>query len=163
MDAPVWKLQQTRAEFDQMLFSRLARKTIAVALLLNAVSFSASAKGFFATTVTNDFSPAFSTADGLLAIHGFANSNATISANLGQAGNWFGVVNGNDSAIDGAESVTLQFATNSGLFRIGHVWTRAKVIISGFASDPGFSDPANYASDVNYADGTLSYFCKWDA
>lgn len=163
MDAPVWKLQQTRAEFDRMLFSRLARKTIAVALLLNAVSLSAQAKSFFATTVTNDFSPAFSTADGLLAIHGFANSNATISANLGQGGNWFGVVNGNVSAIDGTESVTLQFATNSGLFRIGHIWTRAKVIISGFAADPVFSDPAGYASEVNYANGTLSYFYKWDA
>ncbi|HEY9510713.1 MAG TPA: glycoside hydrolase [Verrucomicrobiae bacterium] len=105
----------------------------------------------------------FATSDGLLTIHGYANSNATVSANLGQAGNWFGVVNGNASAIDGTESVTLRFATNSGLFRISHIWTRAKIIISGFASDPGFSDSTGYASDVNYANGTLSYFCKWDA
>lgn len=132
-------------------------------LSLSIGSFSARAESFFATSLTNDLSPAFAMSDGLLTIRGYANSNATLSANLGQAGNWFGVVNGNASAMDGTESITLRFATNSGLFRISHIWTRAKIIISGFASDPGFSDPTGYASDVNYANGTLSYFYKWDA
>jgi len=117
---------------------------------------------FLATSITDNVAPTFSTTNGMLTISSFANSNATVTANLGQSGNWFGVVNGNPSAIDGAESITLRFATNAALFRIGHIWTRARIIISGFASDPGFSDPGGYVSGVTYTNGTLSYFHPWD-
>src|SRR6185437_4606392 len=79
-----------------------------------------------------------------------------------QAGNWLGVVNGNPSAIDGTESITLRFATNAGLFRIGHIWTRSRVVISGFASDPGFYDPNGYLTGITYSNGILSYFYPWD-
>jgi hypothetical protein len=117
---------------------------------------------FLATTITNDVASSFSTTNGMLTITSFANSNATATADLGQAGNWFGVVNGNPSAIDGAECLTLRFATNAALFRLGHIWTRSRIIISGFASDPGFSDANGYVSGVTYTNGTLSYFHPWD-
>jgi hypothetical protein len=102
----------------------------------------------------------YTTSDGFLTISAFANSNATMSANLGQSSSWFGVTGGNQSAIDGTESLTLRFAPGAALHRIGHVWTRSKIIISGFAADPGFS--GGYATSASYSDGTLSYFYAWD-
>src|ERR1039458_682922 len=89
----------------------------------------------FAPAIPDNVSPVYVTADALLTVTGYANSNATTTANLGQAGIWFGVVNGNVSALDGTECVTLQFAPSAALYGIGHVWTRCKVIISGFTAD----------------------------
>jgi hypothetical protein len=135
------------------------------AMLLKAMFLSASAargETLLATALTHDVAPTYNSADGLLMITAFANSNATVAATLGQAGNWFGVVNGNSTAIDGTESVTLQLATNASLFQLGHIWTRSRVIISGFASDPGFSDSSGRATGVSYANGALSYFLPWD-
>lgn len=117
----------------------------------------------FATAISNNVAAVYSTPDALLTVTGYANSNATTSANLGQARTWFGVVNGNASAIDGTECVTLQFAPNAALYGIGHIWTRSKVILSGFSADPGFSDASGYATGVTYANGTLTYFYNWDA
>ena len=94
---------------------------------------------------------------------GYANSNATTTANLGQAGTWFGVANGNTSALDGTECVTFCFDPTAALYGIGHIWTRSRIIISGFAADPGFTDAGSYATGVSYSNGTLTYYCPWDA
>ncbi|HYG25073.1 MAG TPA: glycoside hydrolase [Verrucomicrobiae bacterium] len=120
-------------------------------------------RSFDAAQVPHDAIPAFTSDDGALVISAWADFTASGPANLGQAGNWLGVTGGNHSAIDGSESVTIQFATNASLFRIGHIWTRSKVIISGFASDPGFVDAHGQAKVVNYQDGTLTYVLGWDA
>jgi autotransporter-associated beta strand protein len=117
----------------------------------------------FAPAIPDNVSPVYVTADALLTVTGYANSNATTTANLGQAGTWFGVVNGNVSALDGTECVTLQFAPSAALYGIGHVWTRSKVIISGFTADPGFTDAGSYATGVSYSNGTLTYSYNWDA
>lgn len=117
----------------------------------------------FAPAISDNVSPVYATPDALLTVTGYANSNATVEANLGQAGTWFGVVNGNASAIDGTECVTLQFAPNAALRGIGHVWTRSRVIISDFTADPGFTDAGGYATGVSYSNGTLTYSYNWDA
>jgi hypothetical protein len=117
----------------------------------------------FAPAISDNVSPVFATPDALLTVTGYANSNATVKANLGQAGTWFGVVNGNASAIDGTECVMLQFAPNTALRGLGHVWTRSRVIISGFTADPGFTDAGGYATGVSYSNGTLTYAYHWDA
>ena len=118
----------------------------------------------FAPAITNNTAPSYTTPDALLAVTAYANSNATITANLAQQGTWFGVAGGgNASAIDTTESVTLQFAPTAALYSIGFVWTRSKIIISGFAADPGFTDSGGYATGVNYATGTLTFFYNWDS
>ena len=117
----------------------------------------------FAPAITNDVSPSYTTPDALLTVTAYANSNATITANLAQQGTWFGVAGGGNAvAVDTTESVKLQFAPPAALYSIGHIWTRSQVIISGFAADPGFTDPAGYATGVNYANGTLTYYHNWD-
>ncbi len=117
----------------------------------------------FAPAITNNVAPYYTTPDALLTLTAYANSNATITANLAQQGTWFGVAGGgNASAIDTAEAVTLRFSANSALYSIGHIWTRSRVTISGFAADPGFTDPAGYATDITYASGALTYYCNWD-
>lgn len=95
---------------------------------------------------------------------GYGNSNATATVNLAQQGSWFGVAGGgNATAIDTTESVTLQFASGAAMYGIGHVWTRSWIVISGFASNPGFTDPTGYASNVSYTNGTLTYYYNWDS
>ena len=116
----------------------------------------------FAPSVNDNVSPSFVTPDGLLTVTGYANSNATTTANLGQTGTWLGVINGNASAIDGTESMTLSLAPGAALHGIGHIWTRSKIIISGFSNDPGFTDPGGYATGISYSNGTLTYTCPWD-
>jgi len=117
----------------------------------------------FAPAISDNVAPSYTTPDALLTVTAYANSNATITANLAQQGSWFGVAGGgNASAVDTTESVTLQFAPTAALYSIGHVWTRSRVIISGFVADPGFTDPAGYASSVSYANGTLTFFYNWD-
>ena len=117
----------------------------------------------FAPAVSDNVSPVYVTPDALLTVTGYANSNATTTANLGQAGTWFGVANGNTSALDGTECVTFCFDPTAALYGIGHIWTRSRIIISGFAADPGFTDAGSYATGVSYSNGTLTYYCPWDA
>jgi hypothetical protein len=89
---------------------------------------------------------------------GYADTPGTIPANLYENVNWFGVSGGaNTESIDGSESVNAQFAAGAGLTGLGTRYTSGQVIISGFTSDPGFSDPSGTASGVSYSGGTLSY------
>lgn len=132
--------------------------------LAGGASLSANAGTLWATNISDNVSPSFTTADSLLAVTGYSDSNHLSQANLGTGGNWFGVYGGgNNGAIDGTESLTIHLANGVGLSGIGNVWTRSQVIISGFLSDPGFTDPDNYASGVTYGSGTLTYFYDWDS
>jgi hypothetical protein len=43
-------------------------------------------------------------------------------------------------------------------------YTWANIVLSGFASDPGFTDPSGLATSVNYASGSLSFHLEsWRA
>ena len=55
-------------------------------------------------------------------------------------------------------SVTLQFAAGEGLARSSDsVYSGGTVILSGFASDPGFEDPSASTSAHSYANGVLNF------
>jgi hypothetical protein len=111
-----------------------------------------------APDIPGNLSPSYSTPDGLLTLTGFSNTPGTVPANLCTGTNRFGISGGNDNdSIDGAESLKLQFASGVGITGFGTRYTSGQVIISGFTSDPGFSDPAAIATNVIYSSGTLSY------
>jgi hypothetical protein len=108
--------------------------------------------------ISNKVSPTFASPDGLLTLTGYSDTPGTAPANLHENVNWFGVDGGNNSeSIDGTESLNAQFAAGTGLTGIGTRFTSGQVIISGFLSDPGFTDPSSIATGVSYASGTLSY------
>jgi hypothetical protein len=108
--------------------------------------------------IPSNVSPSYSTPDGLLSLTGYSDTPGTVPANLYENVNWFGIFGGNNNeSIDGAESLKVQFAAGVGLSGIGTRYTSGQVIISGFASDPGFSDPSGIATGVSYSGGTLSY------
>ena len=97
----------------------------------------------------------FTTADQLLTIRGYSNSNAVTPANLGRyQDECFGLAGGN--TVVSNNSVTLQFANGYGLARLDSVYSGGTVILSGFTSDPGFVDPSSSSSGHSYANGTLS-------
>ena len=108
--------------------------------------------------IPNNVSPTYATPDGLLTLTGYSDTPGTVPANLHENVNWFGVDGGNNSeSIDGTESLNAQFAAGGGLSGIGTRYTSGQVIISGFLSDPGFTDPSGIATGVSYSGGTLSY------
>ena len=113
--------------------------------------------------IPNNISASYTTPDALMTVSGYADSNATVTANLGQAGTWFGLCNSNASAtIAGTECITIRFATNCGLNGLDHVWTHSQITISGFTSDPGLFDPSGFATNVSYMGGTLTYYYPSD-
>ena len=97
------------------------------------------------------------TADGLLTVSGYSDTPGTVPANLYQNVDWFGVAGGNNEAIDGAESLNLQFSGGVGLSSLGTRYSSGGIVISGFAGDPGFTDPSGTATGVTYSGGTLTY------
>jgi hypothetical protein len=108
--------------------------------------------------IPSNVSPSNSTPDGLVTLTGYSDTPGTVPANLYENVNWFGIAGGNNNeSIDGAESLNVQFAAGVGLSGIGTRYTSGKVFISGFASDPGFSDPSGIATGKSYVSGTLSY------
>jgi hypothetical protein len=108
--------------------------------------------------IPSNVSPSYSTPDGLVTLTGYADTPGTVPANLYENVNWFGVSGGaNTESIDGAESLNVQFAATAGLSGIGTRYTSGTIFISGFLSDPGFSDPSGTATGVSYSSGTLSY------
>src|SRR6266850_6076719 len=116
--------------------------------------------------IPSNVSPTYSTADGILTLNGYTDTPGTVAANLYQNVDWFGIAgNGpNNEAIDGTESLNLQFSGTAGLSGLGMRYTWANVILSGFASDPGFTDPSGMATSVSYASGTLSFHLEsWRA
>lgn len=112
--------------------------------------------------IPSDVSPTFTTGDGLLTINGYSDSFTT-PANLTSdgPGTWFGV--GAGSALDGAETMTLQLDPSVGLSGFGDIWTRAEITISGFTSDPGFTPVGSPAGllDSSYSSGTLIVNLDW--
>jgi len=111
-----------------------------------------------AADITSNVSPTHSTADGLLTLSGYADGAATVPANLSENVDWFGIAGGaNNEAVEGTETLSLKFSGGAGLTGINTRYTSGQVVLSGFTSDPGFSDPSGIASSVNYASGTLSY------
>jgi hypothetical protein len=108
--------------------------------------------------IPNNVSPTYASPDGLLTLTGYSDTPGTVPANLTENVNWFGVNGGNNSqSIDGTESLNAQFAAGTGLTGIGTRYTSGQVLISGFLSDPGFTDPSGIATGVSYAGGTLRY------
>lgn len=98
----------------------------------------------------------FVTADQLLTIRGYSDSNAVTPANLGRyQDECFGLAGGN--TVVSNNSITLQFANGVGLARLDSVYSGGTVILSGFASDPGFKDPSNSSSSHSYANGVLTF------
>lgn len=111
-----------------------------------------------APDIPSNISPSYSTPDGFLTLTGYSNTPGTVPANLCVGTNRLGIVGGNyNDSIDGEESLKLQFASGTGISGFGTRYTSGQVIISGFTSDPGFSDPSGIATDVSYSGGTLSY------
>lgn len=116
--------------------------------------------------IPSNVSPTYSTADGAVTLNAYTDTPGTVPANLYQNMDWFGIAgNGpNNEAIDGTESLNLRFSGTVGLSALGMRYTWANVILSGFASDPGFTDPSGMATSVNYANGTLSFHLEsWHA
>jgi len=108
--------------------------------------------------VPNNTTSTYTTPDGLLTLNAYSDTPGTTPANLYENVDWFGVAGGaNTEAIDGTESLNLQFSGGAGLTGIGTRYTSGQVVISGFASDPGFNDPSGLATGVTYSSGTLSY------
>ncbi len=98
------------------------------------------------------------TADGLLTLSAYSDTPGTVPANIYENVDWFGVAGGsNPEAVDGTESLQLQFSGGAGLSGLGTRYTSGGVVISGFASDPGFSDPSGTATGVSYSGGTLAF------
>jgi hypothetical protein len=118
----------------------------------------ANSQTLFAPDILRDVSPTYTTPDGLLKLTGFSDTPGSAPANLYENVDWLGISGGNNSeAIEGAESMSLQFGAAAGLSGISTRYTSGQVVLSGFTSDPGFVDPSGTASGVNYAGGTLSY------
>jgi len=97
------------------------------------------------------------TPDGLLTVSGYSDTPGTVPANLYENVDWFGVAGGNNEAIDGTESLNLQFSGGAGLSSLGTRYSSGGVVISGFTSDPGFTDPSGTATGVTYSGGALTY------
>jgi len=96
----------------------------------------------------------YTTADGGLTVRGYSDQAALTPANFATyVDQCFGVYGGNNGAVDTNESLTLQFGNNFGLSRLDVIYsTVSQVTISGFQSDPGFTDNAGGSSGVSYAD-----------
>jgi hypothetical protein len=108
--------------------------------------------------IPNNVTSTYTTGDGLLTLNAYSDTPGTSPANLNENVDWFGIAGGaNNEAIDGTESLNLQLSRGAGLAGLGTRYTSGQIIISGFASDPGFSDPSGLATGVSYSAGTFSY------
>lgn len=115
-------------------------------------------KTVLGTDIPANVSPTFTSPDGLVTLTGYSDTPGTVPSNLNRNNTWFGVSGGNNNeSTEGAESLKVQFTGGAGLIGIGTRYTSGQIIISGFASDPGLSDPSGIATGVSYSAGTLSY------
>jgi hypothetical protein len=118
----------------------------------------ATVRSLIGPDLAGNFPESYPTPDGLLTLTAYADTPGTAPSFLNENVNWFGIAGGNNNeAIEGTESLTLQFNAAVGLDSIGTRYTSGKVIISGFTSDPGFNDPSGTATGVSYSEGTLNY------
>src|SRR5882724_12950957 len=109
--------------------------------------------------------------DSLLTVAAWADTDATVPANLYQWWWIFGVDSGagNGALIDGTESMTLEFDKSVGAAMITFLYTggtggatnnSARISISGFANDPvavGVPASGVLIKNVSYANGTVSF------
>src|SRR5881409_2102277 len=66
--------------------------------------------------IPSNVSSSQSTPDGLLTLNGYSDTPGTVPANLYENVDWFGISGGNNTeAIEGAESLNLQFTSVAGL------------------------------------------------
>jgi len=108
--------------------------------------------------IPSNVTSTYTTADGLLTLKAYSDTPGTTPANIYENVDWFGVAGGaNNEAIDATESLNLQLSGGAGLAGLGTRYTSGQLIISGFTSDPGFSDPSGLASGISYSSGSLSY------
>lgn len=110
-----------------------------------------------AADIPSNVTPTQITPDGLLTVSGYADTPGSVPANLFENVDWLGVAGGNNEAIDGTESLNLQFSGGAALSSLGTRYSSGGIVITGFASDPGFTDPSGTATGVTYSGGTLSY------
>ena len=110
-----------------------------------------------------EFAPTLSTnsattADGKITVEGWADQTQTTPATFGIAGGYFfGIAGGgNDNAVNGAESVTVDVAPDASVSLISLAWPSAtgSIEISGFSADPLATFDANTVDGEN---GTVSY------
>src|SRR5947209_13106646 len=88
--------------------------------------------------VPSNVSSSDSTPDGLLTLTGYADTPGTVPANLYGNVDWLGISGGNNNeAVEGAESLNLQFSALTGLSGIATRYTSGQVVLSGFTADPG--------------------------
>jgi hypothetical protein len=70
---------------------------------------------------------------------------------------------GPNDALDGTETIKLQFASGAGLAGFGDIWTRAVISISGFVSDPGLNIGSNPGvNSFSYSSGVLTLDLGWN-
>ena len=111
------------------------------------------------TTVDN-----YETPDAKLFIEGWADQTQTTAANFGVGGGYFFGIQGggNDNAVNGNESVTIDVASDAALDFMSFAWPSAvgTVEITGFASDPLATFDGNTVDgetgSVAYSAGTLT-------
>jgi len=138
-------------------------RIIAIVLASIAASLPTQAASVVSGDITSNVSPTFTTADTYLTLNGYADSAATVPANLTSYGPaaWFGV--GAGDALSGTETMTLQLAPGYGLTGFGDIYTRAVISISGFVSDPGLNVGANPGVlGSSYSAGTLMLDLNWN-
>ncbi len=114
-------------------------------------------QALLAPDVPSISSETYTTPDGLLTLTAYSDTPGTAPTLFYENVDWFGILGGNNEAIDGTESMQMQFAPGTGLKSFGTRYTSGQVVLSGFSADPGFTDPSGMATGVSYAAGTLSY------
>jgi len=118
----------------------------------------AAVQSLIAPDLAGNFTSTHTTADGLLTITAYNDTPGSTEGGLNESVNWFGIAGGNNNeAVEGSESLNLQFSNRVGLASLGFRYTSGPVIISGFSADPNFSDPSGTATGVSFANGTLSF------
>jgi hypothetical protein len=107
------------------------------------------------SSIPLNVSSTYATPDGLLTIRGYSDPAATVPANLGRyLDECFGIAGPN--AVNGDDTLTLQFSPVAGLARLDSRYSGGTVTIAGFASDPGLFDPSSGATSSSYAAGVLT-------
>ncbi len=109
--------------------------------------------------IRDNFTNSYTMPDGKLTVKGYADRNLVAPANFGTyVDQSFGVYGGaNSGAIDTNETLAVQFAPGFGLSRLDAVNSTGNITVSGFLSDPGFTDLATGSYNVSYANGTLNF------
>jgi hypothetical protein len=104
----------------------------------------------------------YTTSDGFVTLNPYSDTPGATPASFNETMNgawdWLGIAGGATSqAIEGTESLSMQFASTVGLSGLGTRYTGGNIIIGGFTSDPGLVGPTGAPiSGSTYAGGTLT-------